>query len=225
MQMTGSRNLAKVEFHCHTIFSKDSLVTPEELISVCRARGIDRVVVTDHNSIAGAVAAQEIDPELVIVGEEIMTQEGELLAAFVREEIPKDLPAEQVIARLREQEAFISVSHPFDVTRSGYWELANLERIAPLVDAVEVFNSRCLLRSFNRQAVEFAKRHSLSGTVGSDAHTLPEYGRAAMLLPEFNDTISLKNSLAEASSETSYSGLGVRFGSRYAVLHKHLSSS
>jgi predicted metal-dependent phosphoesterase TrpH len=224
MQMTGSRNLAKVEFHCHTIFSKDSLVTPEELIAVCRARGIDRVVVTDHNTIAGAVAAKEIDPELVIVGEEIMTKEGELLAAFVREEIPKGLPAEEVIAWLREQEAFISVSHPFDVTRSGHWELADLERIAPLVDAVEVFNARCLMRSFNHRAAEFSKKHSLLSTVGSDAHTSPEYGRATMLLPEFHDTISLMKSLAVASSDTHYSGLGVRFGSRYAVLHKQLSS-
>jgi predicted metal-dependent phosphoesterase TrpH len=206
------------------MYSKDSLVTLEDLVSVCRAKGIDRVVVTDHNLIGGAVAAQKLAPELVIVGEEIMTQEGELLAIFVQEEIPEGLPAEEVIARLRDQEAFISVSHPFDVTRSGHWALDDLERIAPLVDAVEVFNARCLLRSFNQRAAEFAEKHAMLGTVGSDAHTLPEYGRATMLLPEFHDTISLKNALEMASSETRYSGLGVRFGSRYAVLHKQLFS-
>jgi predicted metal-dependent phosphoesterase TrpH len=205
------------------MYSKDSLVTPEELVSVCRAKGINRVVVTDHNSIEGAVAAQKLDPELVIVGEEILTKEGgELLAVFVQEEIPEGLPAEEVIARLRDQEAFISVSHPFDISRG--WKSTDLERIAPLVDAVEVFNARCLLRSFNQRAADFAKKHGLLGTVGSDAHTLREYGRATMLLPEFHDTISLKNALAVASSETRYSGLGVRFGSRYAVLHKQLSS-
>ena len=94
--MTPRQNLLRVEFHCHTIFSKDSLVTPDELVSVCRAKRIDRVVVTDHNTIAGALAAQEIDPELVIVGEEIMTQKGELLAAFVRR-----LRLERAATRLR----------------------------------------------------------------------------------------------------------------------------
>lgn len=224
IKMAQPDNLLRVEFHSHTIFSKDCLVSPEELVAICRQKGIDRVVVTDHNTIEGGIKAKELDQELVIVGEEIMTQEGELLAFFVKEEIPKGLPAAEAIVRLREQGALISVSHPFDTTRSGHWDMAALERIAPLVDAVEVFNSRCLLRSFNQRSAKFAEKHGLLGMVGSDAHTRVEYGRATMLLPEFNDTISLKNSLSEATSEISYSGLGVRFGSRYAVLYKQFSS-
>ena len=82
-----------VEFHCHTLFSKNSLTSPERLVQACRRKGIDRVIVTDHNTIAGARAAQALDPELVIVGEEIMTTHGELLAAFVMEEIPAGLVA------------------------------------------------------------------------------------------------------------------------------------
>ena len=80
--------MLKMEFHCHTIASKDSLLHPADLVSAARDRGIDRVVVTDHNSIAGAVAAKALDPELVIVGEEIMTSQGEILAAYVTGEIP-----------------------------------------------------------------------------------------------------------------------------------------
>ncbi|HEY3474500.1 MAG TPA: PHP domain-containing protein, partial [Anaerolineales bacterium] len=107
-----------IEFHCHTIFSKDSLTRPEVLVETCRQKGIDRVVVTDHNTIAGARVAQAIDPELVIVGEEIATTCGELLAMFVKEEIPKGLTPQEAIRRLRDQGAFISVSHPFDRWRS-----------------------------------------------------------------------------------------------------------
>jgi predicted metal-dependent phosphoesterase TrpH len=82
----------RVEFHCHTIASKDSLTRPADLIDTCRRKGIDRVVVTDHNTIAGARAAQAIDPELVIIGEEIATTSGEILAAFVKEEISSGIP-------------------------------------------------------------------------------------------------------------------------------------
>ena len=57
-----------LEFHCHTHASKDSLTHPKDLVQAARRKGLDRLVITDHNSIAGARAAQALDPELVIVG-------------------------------------------------------------------------------------------------------------------------------------------------------------
>src|SRR5215211_6814434 len=155
-----------IEFHCHSIFSKDSLTHPAELVKTCRRKGIDRVVITDHNTIAGARVAQAIDPELVIVGEEIMTRRGEILAAFVTEEIPKGLSPQETLRRLKDQGAFISVSHPFDQWRSGHWQEEHLLEILPDVDAIEVYNSRCMLPSFNRKARQFAEWHHLAGTVG-----------------------------------------------------------
>ena len=124
--MTQSPTLLRTEFHCHTIYSKDCLTSPKKLVEACRRKGIDRVVVTDHNSIEGALRCKEIDPDLVVLGEEIMTTDGELLVAYLREEIPPGLPPMEVITRLREQEAFISVSHPFDIYRSGHWDEENL---------------------------------------------------------------------------------------------------
>src|SRR5512143_1731327 len=120
----------RVEFHCHTIFSKDSLTRPEQLVRAARQKGLTRVIVTDHNNIGGALRAKQVDPELIIVGEEIMTDRGEILAAFVTEEIPAGLTPQETIRRLRNQGAFISVSHPFDQFRSGGWKLVDLLEIA-----------------------------------------------------------------------------------------------
>ncbi len=92
------------------------------------------------------------------------------------------------------------------------------------MDAIEVFNSRCFPPVYNRQAAEFAVAHSLDGTVGSDAHALYEVGRSTMLLPNFQDTESLKASLTKAKNETKLSGPWVRFSSRYAVLRKKIGS-
>src|SRR5512133_3896954 len=166
------------EFHCHTNASRDSLTRPEDLIAAARQKGIDRLIITDHNTIAGARAAQLLDPELVIFGEEIMTTRGEILASFVSEEIPAGLTPQETIHRLRDQGAFISVSHPFDKLRSGAWDETDLLEILPLVDAIEVYNSRCMFPSFNREAREFARRHNIPGTVGSDAHAAFEVGRS-----------------------------------------------
>lgn len=215
-------SLLRVEFHCHTYFSKDSLTRPADLLAACVARGIHRIVITDHNTIQGALEAQKLDPHRVIVGEEILTQEGELLAAYVTEEIPKGLPALEAIQRLRDQGAFISVSHPFDRTRSGHWQLEHLEGIAPLVDAVEVYNSRCLLPKYNALTAAFARQHGLAGTVGSDAHTLPEIGRAVLHLPPFEGAQGLKEAMPHARVEVCPSGLRARLGSRYAVFRKRL---
>ena len=150
--------MIRVEFHCHTVFSEDSLTSPQKLVDTCRRKGIDRVVVTDHNTIAGARAAQELDPGLVIVGEEILTTKGEILAAFVTEEIPPFLSPQETIRKLKDQGAFISVSHPFDRLRKGGWQEDDLFEIIPDVDAIEVYNSRCMNPKFNWAAKAFAER-------------------------------------------------------------------
>lgn len=213
----------RIEFHCHTIYSKDSLTKPADLIKVCHQRNIDRIVITDHNAIQGALEAKEIDPQMVIVGEEIMTTKGELLAAFVSKEVPKGLTPSAAIDALRSQGAFISVSHPFDRLRGGSWQLNDLMEIVPYVDAIEVFNARCFPRVYNQEATKFAQRYELLGTVGSDAHLLSEVGKAALVTPLFDDANSLKTALAEAQLDTTYSSPLVRLGSRYAVLIKKLN--
>lgn len=204
-----------VEFHCHTNASPDSRVKSEELLAVCRARGIDRVVVTDHWNIDGALAAQRLDPERVIVGEEVLTDKGELLAAYVSELIPRGMPYLEAISRLRDQGAFISVSHPFDPRRSR-WTLEELEELAPLVDAIETFNSRNFLHQYNEDAVQFAQKFGLPGTAGSDAHTAEEVGRATMRLPDFADADGLRSVIGQAEFRTRSSGPWVRLASRWA---------
>lgn len=212
-----------LEFHCHTIFSKDSLTTPEKLIKTCRRRGIDRVIITDHNTIAGARAAQALDPERVIVGEEIMTTCGEILAAYVREGIPAGLTPAEAIRRLRDQGAFISVSHPFDRWRNGSWRERDLLEIIEQVDAIEVYNSRCMLPDFNRQARRFAERHALLGTVGSDAHAAFELGQSLMVLEPFEGPDGLRNVLPRAVHRVRWSPPWVHLSSRYAAFYQKVT--
>ncbi len=213
-----------LDFHTHTFFSQDSLTKPEQLIAACHRRGIDRVVVTDHNTIAGALAAHALDPERVIVGEEIMTTRGEILAAFVTEEIPPGLSPQETIRRLRDQGAFISVSHPFDRWRGGAWRLEDLLEIAPLVDAIEAFNARCLLWRDNLKAQEFARRHGLPGTAGSDAHAPSEIGAACLVLSPFAGPDDMRIAIKGAQVRGRLSPFWVHFFSTYAKPYKRLFS-
>ena len=214
-----------LEFHCHTHASKDSLTRPADLIKAARRRGLDRLVITDHNSIAGAVEAQAIDPQLVIVGEEIMTTKGEILAAYVREEIPPFLSPQVTIRRLKAQGAFISVSHPFDELRAGGWKENDLLEIIPFVDAIEVYNSRCILPGFNHRAREFAEKHNLAGTVGSDAHAAFEVGRSVLLLDQFTGPQEMRKVIRGAKFRVKWSPWWFHLTSRYASIYKKLRKS
>jgi predicted metal-dependent phosphoesterase TrpH len=211
--------MLRMEFHCHTQYSKDSLTTVEELLTACRRKSIDRVVITDHNTIRGALVAKQLDPACVIVGEEIKTKAGELLAAFVQEEIPPNLEPLETIRRLKGQGAFISVSHPFDRMRAP-WEPEALDEILPYIDAIETFNSRCMWPGFNYEAQSYARRNRLPGTSGSDAHTPSEIGTATMLLEEFEDAESLRVAMRSVIQRNRLSGPWVHFASRRAVREK-----
>lgn len=215
--------MLRVEFHCHTMASKDSLTSPRKLVDTCHHKGIDRVVVTDHNTIAGAFAAQALDPERVIVGEEIMTTKGEILAAFVTEEVPPYLTPQETIYRLKSQGAFISVSHPFDRLRNGAWQEEDLLEILPDVDAIEVFNSRCMDPKFNREAKAFAEKHNVAGTVGSDAHAAFELGRSLLLLEPFEGPEGMRKVIRAGIPKVKLSSPWVHLTSRYAVLRKQLN--
>jgi hypothetical protein len=220
MPKEGSRPMVKVEFHCHTIYSKDSLMQPAALVETCRQKGIDRVIITDHNEIQGAQLAQKIDPQRVIVGEEIMTTRGEILAAFVTERIPAHLTPEDTISRLRDQGAFISVSHPFDYRRNGAWQLPDLLAIAAYVDAIETYNARCLEGNPNRLSQAFAKEHGLLGTAGSDAHIRWELGRATLSIPDFSNPEELCVALEQAQLSGRISPAWVHFASFWARMWK-----
>lgn len=212
----------RAEFHCHTIYSHDSLVKLEALLKACDERGIDKIAITDHGSMQGALNAHQMDPDRVIVAEEIRTPEGEILGYFMTEEIPQGLPAVEVVRRLLDQGAFISMAHPFDPFR-GWWTEKTLEQILPDIDGLEVFNARCRRDEYNHAAYEYAFKHGKALLAGSDAHSVSELGRANMTMPWFDDADGLRKAAREATISGELSGLYVHMVSTFARVAKKLN--
>lgn len=217
-----SQDIWQVELHSHTLWSKDCVVDFDAIIRLCERRKIDRIAITDHNTAQGALAMQKIAPELVIVGEEIMTDRGEILGYFMQESIPAGLTPDETIKRLREQGAVISVSHPFDRLRKGAWHEADLLRIIDKVDAIEIFNARCMYADDNVKALQFAEKHQLTGTVGSDAHSRIEYGRALAQMQPFEGAADFLMALRAAQHLNRYSSWFVHLNSKTAKWSKKL---
>jgi hypothetical protein len=218
-----SAPLIRVELHCHTYRSKDCLMRVDRLIATARRKGLQRLAITDHNQIEGAFEAHALDPELVIVGEEIFTTRGELLGYYMSELIPPGLEPLETIERMKAQGAVISVPHPLDSVRGGAWEEADLRAILPHVDAIEIFNARCIGGAANRRAADLARQMGLPGTAGSDAHSYLEVGTAGLRLPAFDDAPSMRQSLRQSEVIGRLSSPLVHFLSRYASLRKKLA--
>ena len=198
-------------------------MTPEQFVAACQRKGIDRVAITDHNAIEGALAAKKLAPDLVIVGEEIKTDCGEIIAFFLREFVPPGLPVREAIARVREQGGVVGVSHPCDRYRREAMGAERLLPIIELVDALEVFNARCIQSADNDCARALAQEHGRLMFAGSDAHTTSELGRATVRMPPFDSPQTFLTSLAQAEINAQLSSPLVHFASTYAKLIKQVA--
>jgi len=172
-------------------------MSPERLLTTCLEKGINCVAVTDHNTIAGALELKRIAPFPVIVGEEVRTTYGEVMGLFLSEEVPPSLTPVETVARIKAQGGLVCIPHPFDRLRRSLLRYSALESILPLVDIIEVFNSRTVLGSYLTRALAFAQRHGLLVSAGSDAHSPGEVGGAYVLMPEFDGPQSFLQALAQ----------------------------
>jgi predicted metal-dependent phosphoesterase TrpH len=212
-----------VELHAHTIYSKDSLLKLDRIAGLCQAKSIDRLAITDHNTVTAGLQLARLLPMLIIPGIEVMTTQGELLAWHIREPVPHDLSPAETIARLKDQRAVIGVAHPFDRHRKGAWREEDLLAIVDEIEVVEVFNARCLNNEDNAKALAFAQEHDKLMSSGSDAHTADEYGRAPMRIPAFNNNADgLRQALATGQPGDTLSSPSVHFSSTWAKWVKRL---
>ena len=181
-------------------------------------RGLTHLAITDHDRIDGALAARDAAPDglTVIVGQEVRTTTGDLIALYVDKAIPPGLVPAEAAARIREQDGIVGLAHPFDRFRNGAgrkgWE-NELDDVIPLLDFVEIWNARLFVGDGNAQAAAFAKSHNLAGVAVSDAHTVMEVGVAYTILEGNIDSADdLRAALSSAQLVTGRGSRLVRLG-------------
>jgi predicted metal-dependent phosphoesterase TrpH len=174
---------AFIDLHCHTSASYDSLASPRAVAAAAARRGLTHLAITDHDRLSGALEAREAAPPglTILVGEEIKTRDGDLIAVFVTEAVPSGMSAEESIAAVRAQGGLVGIPHPFDRFRGSMSKgegIRNLEALAATVDWVEAWNARLVLGNGNARAAELALAAGVPGVAASDSHTTLEVGVA-----------------------------------------------
>ena len=183
----------------HTCFSHDARQTPRQLVERARELQLDRVAVTDHHTLDGALRARDLDPARVIVGEEITARCGtDIIGIYLTKRIAPRLPLERVVDEIRGQGGVVYLPHPFAYLRGAR---RRFERAWSLVDIVEVWNSRAFYPPWNRRALREVRSRGTPQAGGSDAHFAAELGRAFTVLPPFVDAATLKQAAKSARAE------------------------
>ena len=184
----------KIDFHVHSLYSEDSFQSFKDIIRVADNRGLDGVVIADHNTIAGAdelIAAwndyyKQLDKKRITVirAGEYSTEEGHIMILGLKHPIENQLKlngqwykAREVVEAARAQDAVVILAHPYrnKHREPSEWLLEN-------IDAIEAFNGRnCFLKNnfdANEKAVRLADRLGLPVVAGSDGHMLSEIGKS-----------------------------------------------
>jgi hypothetical protein len=176
----------RADLHIHTLASDGVSGVEEILAFAVEQTRLDVIAIADHERVDAAHAARAIArardlPLEVVVGEEVSTRGGHLLALFIEEPIPPLRSLRESIGLIHEQGGLAIPAHPlFPYPMCAQaWTLrglldANDPRVRP--DALEAFNPTTFGRPVHRRVVAFAAERGLAVVGNSDAHEAAAVG-------------------------------------------------
>ena len=181
----GSESRGRADLHIHTLASDGTAGILEILDRVSEAGHLDVIAITDHERIDAAVAARAIARDRglaveVVIGEEVTTLGGHLLALWIEAPIRPFRSLRSTIAAVHDEGGLAIPAHPlvpYPLCAQGFALrrlLAADERFRP--DGLETFNPTSLGRPRHAAVVRFADRHGLARIGNSDAHSIEAVG-------------------------------------------------
>ncbi len=181
------------DLHIHTVASDGVADVVAILEHVVARAELDVIAITDHERIDAAVAGRAIArdrglPVEVIVGEEVTTLGGHLLALFIERRIRPYRSLGRTIADVHEAGGLAIPAHPlvpYPLCAQGFVLRRLLDDPDDAVrpDALETFNPTALGRPWHDRVVRFADDHGLAHIGNSDAHALAAIGQGWTTFP------------------------------------------
>jgi predicted metal-dependent phosphoesterase TrpH len=181
-----SGKLGRADLHMHSTHS-DGLGTIEQILHhVQYNTRLDVIAITDHDMVEGALRARDLWLKGsyrfdFIVGEEITTNEGHLLALFIEQPIQPYLSMGRSIDLVHEQGGLAIVAHPLNRFFRHSCQRDVLDQIHASsdtwLDGIETWNASFCGVYGNRIAMRMNREVYGWPEVGnSDAHTLSAIG-------------------------------------------------
>ena len=180
-----TERLGRADLHIHTLASDGTAGVVDILEHVERSTELDVIAITDHERIDAALAGRAMARDRglsveVVVGEEVTTLGGHLLALWIETPIKPFKSMRSTIAAIHDQGGLAIPAHPlvpYPLCAQGFMLrrlLADEPRFG--ADAIESFNPTTLGRPWHMRVVRFADEHGLARVGNSDAHSLEAIG-------------------------------------------------
>ncbi len=181
------------DLHVHTIYSKDSFITPKELVFYAKRRGLNAVAVTDHDQLQGAFQIAKETDFLIIPGVEVSSRDGHIIALNVSDFVPKGLSATETIEKIHLAGGVAIACHPYALFKGSLGK-----NVSEKFDAIEVINARAFPFSRSvRKAEETANSLGLPRVAGTDAHYGPQIGYGYTSIDAEPNTESITKAIVE----------------------------
>lgn len=207
-------HLSKADLHMHTLYSDGAPTVAELLDYIQNKTDINFIAITDHDTIEGALEAQTLMKKKeyrfgLVLGEEVSSQEGHILALFIQEKVPAGLTAHETIKNIHAQGGLAVAAHPFEQTRFNNSHMIMMDGVGAVTlinerknfDGIEIVNATPTLNDENIRASALNKSMlSLSETGSSDAHIKEAVGRAYTLF-EGRSISDLKKALQNQQTQ------------------------
>lgn len=177
------------DLHTHTIYSYDGTASVSAILKRAKHIGLDVIAITDHDEIKGSLKALELAPQFgieVMPGVEVTTDEGDLLALNVTENIERGLPLIDAVLKVGELGGFCIVPHPmadgFGMNSLSAYSIMRALRhsdVAQVLIGMETYNATALERLSNHYAYVLCEHLGLAKFGNSDAHVAEAVGLGA----------------------------------------------
>ena len=226
-----TERLRRADLHIHTLASDGTAGIVEILDHVERNTELDVIAITDHERIDAAVAGRAMARDRglsfeVVVGEEVTTLGGHLLALWIEAPIRPFRSMRSTIAEIHDQGGLAIPAHPlvpYPLCAQGFVLrrlLADAPRYRP--DALEAFNPATLGRPWHGRVVRFADEHGLARVGSSDAHSLDAIG-AGWTTFQGHDGDDLRAAIAARTTHQhgTFPPTGAQLGTFRAQLRKY----
>ncbi len=162
----------KIDLHVHTIHSRDSFITAEDLTYFAKKRGLDGVAITDHDAVKGFHDFKRKVDLFLIPGIEISSGEGHVLGFGLNNVVERGLPFVETIDLIHEAGGLAVVAHP-----TAFFKGISEDKLVGGFNAMEVVNASAIpFRYSVRKNRRLALSLDLPQVGGSDAHYGPEVG-------------------------------------------------
>ncbi len=206
---------ADLQIHTEESDGMDDALT---ILDAAHRRGVDVIAITDHDQTRGAHIAREAaaranHPVEVIVGSEVTSRHGHILALWIEEPIPFFRSAAATVEAIWKQGGIAVIAHPAAVFPLAL-SIGDIDRLVrdlspersgdtPPILGIETANPIPSARWRRNSVIQSNQRWRLVTTGGSDAHFHEQVGSAVTTFAG-RDQSALRAALTQGSTAAEF---------------------